>query len=235
MHTWNDFTTASVNFAQARLRPVLKRRLAKTDGEAIPQDVAPKPDLLFSKIFGGYTEIVNTYEVMLDIGVYIRRFPFSGTRVRKTRYLQFHIEAYLHEVYILRERLVAYTAMVERLYRKTPRKSLAAEAASRAELAVRAALGSITDTRSSHVHQRRFSEKRLDDLTGTELVATYSDEEFWQTYLRWQYREVRREWVERIQDNNKAVEELLNMFSDILYPVLFDKEGNFITPRPVRA
>ena len=49
------------------------------------------------------------------------RFPYSNTRVSKTRYLVYHMENYLNEVYILEQRLKSYFTIVGRLYRKDRR------------------------------------------------------------------------------------------------------------------
>jgi hypothetical protein len=239
MSDWKAFTDAILAFSQARIEPVLKRRMAAAeDAAAKGRKSAPEtlkwrsqPDPLFDRVFRGFTEILDTFEMLQDIEVYAGRFPFRGTRASKSRYLRHQVEAHFHELYIMRERLFTYASRLERLYRKTARASLASTRASVARDLVANTLAGVTATRGAHVHELRFSDPKLDELTGTELLANYSEEPMWKLMLSRQHREARHHWKGVIRKNNQAVHQLLDAYAKLLYPVLFDDQGKLIEPR----
>src|SRR2546428_11445891 len=51
-----------------------------------------------------FLEISRAVDTMRDIEFYIGRFPYRKTAIAKHRHLQFHFEAFLHELYILQQR-----------------------------------------------------------------------------------------------------------------------------------
>ena len=94
---------------------VFKNHLLALKG---PKQVARKitpHDIFFSKLMVGFNEIYDSYSSLLDIQVYIDRFPYCKTRVSKTRYIAYHMENYFNEVYILKERLNAYCTINDKL------------------------------------------------------------------------------------------------------------------------
>jgi len=67
------------------------------------------------------SEIRTTLDTMSDIEFYMGRFPYSRAKVAKHRHLQFHIEAFLQEIYILQLRLLRFATFIERKHKKDPR------------------------------------------------------------------------------------------------------------------
>src|SRR5437762_800785 len=74
-----------------------------------------KRDRAASSIFRGFVEIANAAETLHDMRIYVRRFPFGGTSISRSKYLRFIIESYLHESYILTQRLLAYPEKIRRV------------------------------------------------------------------------------------------------------------------------
>jgi hypothetical protein len=68
----------------------------------------------FSKLYVGFKEIADSYYCLIDIETYIGRFPYGDTRISKTRHLVYHMENYINEVYILKERLTSYFTIIGR-------------------------------------------------------------------------------------------------------------------------
>jgi hypothetical protein len=60
------------------------------------------------------SEISRALETMRDIEFYIGKFPYRKTRIAEHRHLQFHVEAFLHELYILQQRLLQFLTFIER-------------------------------------------------------------------------------------------------------------------------
>jgi hypothetical protein len=151
-------------------REVLKNQLLGSSGpKRITRKMTPT-DIIFSKLFAGFTEIYNSYYSLLDIEVYLHRFPYHKTRVSKTRYLAYHMENYLNEVYILKVRLISYCTIVDRLYRKDQYlKDLKKTMKSLSDI-VQKSLKGVIDARGTHVHSTRFTDENLDRLTTLELI-----------------------------------------------------------------
>jgi hypothetical protein len=66
--------------------------------------VKPTPrSRYFQKVNGHVLEILRATDTMRDIEFYAGRFPYRKTTISKHRHLQFHIEAFLHEIYSERD------------------------------------------------------------------------------------------------------------------------------------
>jgi hypothetical protein len=66
------------------------------------------------KLTHHFTEILRAIDTMKDIEFYVGRFPYSKAAVAKHRHLQFHVEAFLQELYILQLRLTQLLTFIER-------------------------------------------------------------------------------------------------------------------------
>lgn len=87
-------------------------------------------------------------------------------------------------------------------------------------------------TRGAHVHQQRFTDKQLDDLTGTELVAAHSDDPLFRNVLAWQHRDARKRLLEKVRKNNAEIGDLLDSYAALLRAVVFDERGKLVDPNP---
>lgn len=172
--------------------------------------------------FQGFTEVSDTLQRLFDIAVYVRRFPFRRTQIPRARYLRFHIEAYFHEIYILRERLLTLAKRATRAYRKSMHRDLATEVAGRLDRIV-SALEDLISVRARHVHELRFDETRLRNLDAIELIERNSDDPIWSMFIHEQDPKVRRYWVAWVTEMNAAVEELLNRYFAELHRLMFEK------------
>jgi hypothetical protein len=185
-----------------------------------PPTLAPD-DRFAADAFQGYMEIGETLERLLDIELYLRRFPFRSTRITRERYLRFHVEAYLHESYILRERLLTFGKRVTRAYKRGDHRQTAASTGQRLEELARA-LDGVTQMRGRHVHELRFDETRLRNLGALELIERRSSDPVWAGAIKEQYPRVRRHWVRWVREMNEGVRELLDQYFDELHALMFD-------------
>src|SRR5689334_23144184 len=61
------------------------------------------------KLFHGYMEIYKTVEALKNIEIYMAVFPHGrNKKIERSAYLSYHFENFLNEIYVLRNRLVAY-------------------------------------------------------------------------------------------------------------------------------
>lgn len=184
-------------------------------------------------IVSGFIEIDATFQVLKDIPFYMNHFPPKHNSTSKIRFLNYHIGNYLNESYILRERLVSYQKAITRMYKKDHRLEEMKKSVANLELLV-SGFDGIVKTRGKHVHQERYDDVDFKRLNFYELVTREnSDDRFESVIARLlplALREYRMKWVKTISNNNDKVKEILDKYFDILYDVVFDKNGNWIDP-----
>jgi len=78
-------------------------------------DALTRSEQIGMDLFAGFNEISHSYDTLLDIEVYVARFPYANTRITRSGHLRFIIEAYLHESYTLVERLNDYRLKAGRI------------------------------------------------------------------------------------------------------------------------
>jgi hypothetical protein len=194
-------------------------------------------DIYFSKILNGFREIADSYYCLLDIEIYIGRFPYSKTRISKTRHLSYHMENYLNEIYILKERLKSYFTKVGRLYRNDPDHKKVLQKTKPLFTLVNASLKGIIQTRGSHVHSTRFYDNDLDRLSSQEFLSDHGNDELVliKNLFKFEYKIVRRRFKKTIKDNNKQIKILLDACFDVLYTIVADKQGKVKYPTNIKA
>ena len=116
------------------------------------------------KVFRAMTEISACIDRLKDCETYVSRFPFSRTRVTRAAYLQFVVEGHLHEIYLLKERLVKLTKIISRQFKKDKGAGQVARSMEALSKFVVKALDGFTNVRGAHVHQWRYSHKDIDRL-----------------------------------------------------------------------
>lgn len=216
---------------------VFKNHLFGLSGPKQMQRKLTSSDIFFSNIYRGYREIIDSYYCLLDIEVYIGRFPYSRTSISKTRHLSYHMENYLSEVYILRERLKPYFTKVGRLYKKdTSHKSILHKTRPLFTVVSESFKGIIA-TRGSHVHRTRFYDEDLDRLSSQEFLSAHGNDELVviKNLFKIEYRIVRRRLKDTLKNNNKQIKILLDACFDVLYEIVTDQQGKIRYPKTIRA
>lgn len=191
----------------------------------------------FWKLFKSYTEITKTLETLDNISVFIRRFPFARSKVSPESYLQFHIEAYLSEVYILRERSNSLVKLVERQFKRDPHLTNVNEVCQQILNLTQQTLGPVVDVRSNHVHKVRFQDddiSRLETLNLLKLDPTPDRRLNWDWLYKHEYKKTRKKWTDQIKTNNKASRELIDQLLEAIYPIIFDQDGHLRIPNGIR-
>jgi len=221
------------NAAHDRIWLPFERRVGEYLG--IPNgDTEPDPlhwsasESVLMRLFDGYMEIEDSVNCLRNVAVYMRRFPYARAGVDKAAYLQYHVENYLGEVYILQQRVDAYLTVVSRTYRSDASASKIAQAAKAARSQFRSALGKPLSTRGAHVHRRRYTDSDLEQLGSLRLLAGVSHP-MKREYEK-AYREVRARKREWISSTNQMVEALLDQAFAVLLPLVFDEARRLRQP-----
>ena len=143
-----------------------------------------------------FYEIFRCIDTMRDIEFYIGRFPYSEAKVEKHRHLQFHVEAFLHELYILQLRLVNFVTFIQRKHCKDPRHTQVKVACDVLADFVTKAMRKAAELRGSHVHRWRLADTQLDRLNGISLYTKMPSKKIqrvFKAYYESEYRRIRKQ------------------------------------------
>ena len=232
------FQSAIIEATRAHLRPLseddpeafgeaIQNRILGLNGATGVNRSRTEKDQFIARTFLGFLEIANSLETLEDIAFYVSRFPFRKTRITPERYLRFHVEAWLANVYILQLRLTSYLKVVERQHKKDPHLPAIRGSFQDLEELLTKTLKGVVEVRGQRVHRVRFSDDDIDRLGYIELLTHGSDDGFSRLMRLLHYsvhRKVKTAWKDRVVTNNKAIRELLDIFFDALFPVVFDEK-----------
>ncbi len=103
---------------------VFNNHLFNLDGPITLERTLTEKEIVISKLFYGFLEIHRSYERLKDHEIYINSFPYSKTSLSRVSHLNYCVENYLSEFYILKERIKAYLTTVGRIYKNDKRHSV---------------------------------------------------------------------------------------------------------------
>lgn len=210
---FDELQMMMADFASAYLQPAWEKQKAG-EKHQLPSDQQ------FYEVFEGFTEITSTLEALTLIEHLIRLLPPKSKRIDKDSYIKFLVGSYLQEMYILEQRLSAYANKISRMYH---RPSLKPEL----RKIVYKPLEAIISIRGSHVHQRRFTDKRLDTVAAFALfrkVKSPLGED-----LEFEYKLAQLEWVKRVKENNQETRKIIDEYCRLLIGVIC-KDGKIFLP-----
>jgi hypothetical protein len=190
-------------------------------------------EAFFRKLSIGFNEIVTSRDALRDIEYYIGRFPYRTTRILKHSYLQFHVEAFFHEIYILDLRLLNYLTLMERQYRDDPRLPAIRDLCALVRQVVSNALDKHIQSRGSHVHQYRMWDIHIDRLGSIHLHGSVRDRKLkrlFKAFYEVEYRKCRRRWRKWMAELNASIAKLLDVFFGSIYAITFNKNGTVRYP-----
>jgi hypothetical protein len=193
----------------------------------------PETKLLAEVSIGAF-EIFTAYESLLDADVYVRRFPYRGTRISKSRHLKGVLENHLNNTYILKERMVKYLKVLTKKYGK--RVDSKGKSAVRITEILRRFTEEYLDhlkvVRNSHVHIEEFYDSDLERLS---ILETYIQSnpagpriEYFKAYYDHQFEIIRKNKIEQIQAINADINTLLDIYFNHIYTIVFDEEDELV-------
>lgn len=191
------------------LETVIKNHLLGLPGPTELNGPRTVRQLYVGKIFQGYIEILKSVDTLQLVEVFIGRSPARRLAISQDRYLQFFYEAYLHELYVLQQRLFRYLKMIQRQFRHDSQRLQAVK--TRCKLAskyVSETLESVVKIRGGHVHVIRAYDKGIDRLGVMSLLVNSTDKALKaaiDALLCHEGSEIRRQWKRTIKKNNIEV------------------------------
>jgi hypothetical protein len=175
-----------------------------------------------------FTEITTSFETMNDIEFYLGRFPYRKTAIARHRHLQFHVEAYLHELYLLEQRLLQFLTYIERKHKRDPRLPAIKDLCGVMKEYVLGAMKKGTRLRSSHVHQSRLSDTQIERLHAIRFYTLGKESELTMVFRAFylaEYRKIRRRWRMWVAEANSSARKMLDTYFDGIFPAVFEKDG----------
>jgi len=160
------------------LDEVFKNHLFNLDDPTAIERNLTKKEVVISKLFYGFNEIHRSFERLKDHEIYINNFPYSKNNLSKVSHLNYNVENYLSEFYILKERIKAYLTTVGRIYRNDKRHSDILKHTRIMFNIIPSVFDDLIKARSLHVHQRRYTDSDFDRLITMELLSVHGGNDF---------------------------------------------------------
>jgi len=173
-----------------------------------------------------YTEISDSLENMKVGSVLVNQAlnnaVLKKNKINKAKILRYHIENYLNEAYIFRDRIIKFLdwIMTELLVKNQHYEDLI----NKQKEKVKNSFKQITDVRGSHVHHRRFQDGSLEQLDYIYLLLSQEKKDEFSNTVKFielmTYKKTRKKWFKIIVDNNNEAEKLIDgIFEIVKFPI----------------
>lgn len=216
-------------------RRLLKQNDSKSKNESLSSSASDSQGrkvsvefLFVQRVVVGHSEILESFESLKNIEIYLRSFPYRKQKVAPTAYLRYNVENYLQEMYILHERLQAYLKVIQRAYRKEPDALVITQKITSLKSKVDVAFQNVLRARGAHVHESRFEDARIKLLLLLDLLSQ-EDDDFKPRYEA-MYLDVRDDKVRWVKATNESIKKTLDVYFDELGRILFTRSGKFRFP-----
>ncbi len=181
----------------------------------------------FRKIFYGFTEIKDSLESLQLSERLVGSNPPRLKNLPLDEYLRYHVNAYLQEMYILQQRLSTYTKWIDRVYRKAPVGKKIKKTAPSLNEYIYKSLENIIKRRGAHVHQMRYDDEDLKDLSISTLISIHKKE--FEEDAKFTYQLTKTKWHAKIKKNNVDTLKVLDEYFDEIHDLIVD-DGKIIEP-----
>lgn len=188
--------------------------------KSLERSSSPHEYFVANKLFRPFSEIMQATESIRNIAIYARSFPYKRQGVSRATYLKYHVENYLNELYLLKNRLIAYLTLIDKSYRKSDIAEHVSKTIAPLYTVVSDTLKNYIDVRGAHVHKHRYSDDDFDRLSTLELLTLGGREDEFGTIMTHlsdrAYGEIRKKWVLKISTDIKGINTLLEFYFEML-------------------
>ena len=214
---------------------VLKNIILDNDSPKILEEESDKEELFIAdKLFRPFHEIILSFEVLENIPIYLKTFPFKRKGISEVSYLRYHIENYFNELYLLTQRLDSYIRNIDNGYKKSTQyknmyKLIQTTKKISSEI-IKSPI--IIKTRGEHVHKVRYSDNDIDHLSLLDLYTNSEDKNLKKIInllYKQAFKKIRKKWITQIKNNNEDLIKILDVYFDNLYKIII-KKGEIIIP-----
>jgi hypothetical protein len=193
------------------------------------RNTSPYEKFVADKLFRPFNEIMQTIESIRNIGVYARSFPYKRQGISRATYLKYHVENYLNELYLLKNRLITYLKAIDRSYKKSDIAEHVSKTIAPLYTFVSDTLKNYIEVRGAHVHQHRYSDDDFDRLSTLELLTLGGRVDKFGTTMTHlsdrAYSEIRKKWVAKISADIKGINKLLDYYFEVLLQAISEDKN----------
>ncbi len=205
--------------------------------KSVNRNISPIEYFIANKLFRPMSEILSSLEAIENMAIYARSFPYKRQGVSRATYLKYHVENYLNELYLLKNRLIAYLKLIERSYKRSDISEHVTATIYPLNKVVSKVLKDYIEVRGAHVHQHRYSDDDFDRLSTLELLSRGGGKDKFGTIMTHlsdnAYSEIRKKWVKKINADLKGIHSLLELFFENLF-LAISKDGALIFPNTIK-
>ena len=185
-----------------------------------------KKDIFIANtIFNPLSEILESVENINLILAFINSFPYNNKNITRYNYFRYHLENYLNEIYILKNRLISYLKIIIRSYNKNTKYKNIDQNLNPLYGMINNSFKGLVNIRGSHVHVSRYSHFDLDRLRTIEIF-TKSEDKLAETFLEMQkiiLSEVRSKWKTKIKKDLESINKLLDIYFERIMKEIIGK------------
>ena len=80
----------------------------------VNRKLSPNEYFIANKLFRPLKEIADTIEAIENIPIFAMTFPYKRQGISRAIYLKYHVENYLNELYLLKNRLISYLNLIDK-------------------------------------------------------------------------------------------------------------------------
>jgi hypothetical protein len=215
---------------------VIFNNLFNLDGpKKVKRDPSVSSIFIANLFFEPFLEILNSVEAIENISVFVKSFPYKKQNISRVHYLKYHIENYLNELYILKNRLITYLKIIERAYKKSDHYSHIEKTLKPFYNFISNSFEGFIETKGIHVHMNRFFDDDISRLSSLELLSRGDSkpEIFIKNHYIFTYRQIRKKWMKKIKDDMYTINNLLNQyFKELILAIC--EEDKIIDPSQIK-
>ena len=207
----------------ARMRAALTDTPVPPEYQIKDPKFTPLENFLMDITFN-YFEIPETNYRLTMIAVLIKQYhiqpSWKKSGITKIRYLRYHYENFLNEVYLFQERVLLLLRVIEKKCQKN-QLSIESEKIRKVSGAFTKSLENICVVRGKHVHLRRYKNNKIEQIEELEL---FSENKYLDLLQRIEYRKLRTELSNQIiltrDQLNKVLDQVLDEIDKITFKTL---------------
>lgn len=211
------------------------RRAGRQPSEDPVQPLETRRDWLALEFLqADLSEIEQSIACLHNVPIYLRRFPYRSLNVSPADYMQYHLENWLSEVYLLRERFDMTRKHIKRRFCCHGESADIASAADTAFAVLDSAVEDIRVTRGLHVHQRRFVDREVLMVKLAEQIAA-SQQVLGGSFVpgpESDPRRVRRAKAREVSGTNALLDVIIDEALAILAEALVNEQSELRLPAP---
>lgn len=207
----------------ARMKAALTGKPVPLEYQIKDPKFTPLENFLMDITFN-YFEIPETNCRLTMIATLIKQYPkqpsWKKSKITKIRYLRYHYENFLNEVYLFQERVLLLLRVIEK---KCQKNQLLKESEK-----IRGVSGAFTKSlenicviRGRHVHLRRYKNNKIEQIEELEL---FSENKYLDLLQRIEYRRLRTELSKQIilirDQLSKVLDQVLDEIDEITFKTL---------------